>query len=162
MRTAFAENDVGELQMFAETDEIAVLCLEGEFDLANAPQILEEGGRLLADDKQLILDLSDATFIDALVIDAVSRLGTDASKNGARSSCSLVRPRLSNESSRSATSIASCPAHIPEPRPSTRSARCNGRPPNRDHAALCGRKRIVIQPSSSCSSNQVCHRPHQR
>jgi len=82
MRTAFAENDVGELQMFAETDEIAVLCLEGEFDLANAPQILEEGGRLLADDKQLILDLSDATFIDASVIDAVSRLGTDASKNG--------------------------------------------------------------------------------
>ena len=81
MRTAFAENDVGELQVFAETDEIAVLCLEGEFDLANAPQILEEGGRLLAD-KQLILDLSDATFIDASVIDALSRLGTDASKNG--------------------------------------------------------------------------------
>jgi anti-anti-sigma factor len=82
MRTAFAGNDVGELEVFAETDEIAVLCLEGEFDLANAPQIIERGERLLADDKQLILDLSDATFIDASVIDALSRLGAHASKNG--------------------------------------------------------------------------------
>jgi anti-anti-sigma factor len=82
MGTAYAKNEVGELQVFAETNEIAVLCLEGEFDLANAPQIIEQGERLLADDKQLILDLSDATFIDASVIDALSRLGAEASKNG--------------------------------------------------------------------------------
>jgi anti-anti-sigma factor len=82
MGTASPGNDVGELQVFAETDEIAVLCLEGEFDMVNSPQILEQGERLLAADKHLILDLSDATFIDASVIDALSRLGTDANENG--------------------------------------------------------------------------------
>ena len=64
--------------MFAETDEIAGLCLEGEFDLANAPQIIEEAERLVADEKQLILDLSEATFIDSSVIHALLRVGAEA------------------------------------------------------------------------------------
>lgn len=76
------QNEAGELHVFAETDEIAALCLEGEFDLGNAPRIIEEGERLLADDKQVILDLSDATFIDSSVIQALSRVGAEARKNG--------------------------------------------------------------------------------
>ena len=68
--------------MFAETAEIAGLCLEGEFDLANAPQIIEEAERLVADEKQLILDLSEATFIDSSVIHALFRVGAEAKKNG--------------------------------------------------------------------------------
>ena len=75
------QDEAGELHVFAETDEISALCLEGEFDLANAPQIIEEGERLLAD-KQVILDLSDATFIDSSVIQALLRLGAEARKNG--------------------------------------------------------------------------------
>ena len=75
-------NEAGELHVFAETDEIAGLCLEGEFDLANAAQIIEEGERLLADDKQVILDLSDATFIDSSVIHALFRVGAEARNKG--------------------------------------------------------------------------------
>jgi anti-anti-sigma factor len=82
MGTALPRHEVGELQVFAETDEIAVLGLEGEWDLVNSPQILEQGERLLAEEKHLILDLSHATFIDASVINVMSRLGTDASKKG--------------------------------------------------------------------------------
>lgn len=76
------ENETGELHVFAETDEIAALCLAGEFDLANAQQIIEEGERLLADDKQIIVDLSDATFIDSCVIHALFRVGAEARTNG--------------------------------------------------------------------------------
>jgi anti-anti-sigma factor len=68
--------------VFAETDEIAGLSLAGEFDMANAPQIIEEGERLLADDNQVIVDLSDATFIDASVIHALVRVGAEARKDG--------------------------------------------------------------------------------
>ena len=74
--------ELGELQVFAETDEIAGLRLEGEFDVATAPQIFEQCERLLADDKQVILDLSDATFFDSSVIHALFRLGAVARKNG--------------------------------------------------------------------------------
>lgn len=79
---AAPKNQAGELHVFAETDEIAGLRLEGEFDLANAPQIIEEGERLLTDDKQVILDLSEATFIDSSVIHALFRVGAGARKNG--------------------------------------------------------------------------------
>lgn len=76
------QNEGGELRVFAETDEIAGLCLEGEFDLANASQIFEEGERLLADENQVIVDLSNATFIDSSVINALFRVGAEAKKNG--------------------------------------------------------------------------------
>lgn len=79
---AYPQNESGELHVFTETDEIAALCLEGEFDLSNAPQIIAEGERLLADDKQVILDLSEATFIDCSVINALSRVGAEARKTG--------------------------------------------------------------------------------
>ena len=72
------ESEAGELHVLAETDQIAALCLQGEFDLANAPQISEEGERLLADDKELILDLTDASFIDSSVIQALFRLAATA------------------------------------------------------------------------------------
>ena len=82
LMTAPPQYDLGELSVFAETDEIAGLHLEGEFDMANAPLIIEQGERLLADDKQLIVDLSDATFIDSSVVTALFRLGAVARKNG--------------------------------------------------------------------------------
>ena len=76
------QTQAGELDVLAETDEITALRLTGEFDLRNAPQVVDNGERLLADDKQLILDLSEATFIDVAVIHALSRLEAEARKNG--------------------------------------------------------------------------------
>jgi anti-anti-sigma factor len=61
----------GTLHLVPETDEIVALSLVGEFDLANAPRIVEESERVLADEKHLILDLSRATFIDSSVINAL-------------------------------------------------------------------------------------------
>lgn len=76
------QTQAGELDVLAETDEITALRLTGEFDLRNAPQVVDNGERLLADDKQLILDLSEATFIDVAVIHALLRLEAEARKNG--------------------------------------------------------------------------------
>lgn len=76
------QNEPGELHVLAETDEITALRLTGEFDLVNAPQIIENGERLLADGKQVILDLSEATFIDVAVIHALTRVEAEARKNG--------------------------------------------------------------------------------
>jgi anti-anti-sigma regulatory factor len=50
--------------------------------LVNAPQIVEHGERLLTDDKHVILDLSEATFIDVAVIHALSHVKAEAKKNG--------------------------------------------------------------------------------
>ena len=79
---ATPQSEAGELHVFAETDQIAVLCLAREFDLMNAAQIVEEGKRLLADDKQVILDLSEAAFIDLSVIHALFRLAAVARHDG--------------------------------------------------------------------------------
>ena len=75
------QNDVGELHVLAETNEVAALCLEGEFDMANAPQIVGEGEQLLGGGKQLILDLSDATFVDSSAVHALFRLAATARKH---------------------------------------------------------------------------------
>ena len=74
------QNDAGELHVLAETNEIAALCLEGEFDMANAPQIVEEGEQLLRGGKQLILDLTDATFVDSSAVHALFRLAATGRK----------------------------------------------------------------------------------
>jgi anti-anti-sigma factor len=54
--------------------------LDGEFDVVEAPKILEQADRLLDDDKHLIIDLSAARFIDSAVIHALFR--TDANARG--------------------------------------------------------------------------------
>ena len=79
---ASLQNESGELRVLVETDQVAVLCLAREFDLMNAAQIVEEGERLLADDKQVILDLSEATFLDLSVIHALFRLAAVARSAG--------------------------------------------------------------------------------
>ena len=80
--SAALQTEIGELRVVAETDEIAAISLEGEWDLQNAPQIIEAGDRLLADNKQVILDLSATTFIDCAVIHALIDVQAKAQKNG--------------------------------------------------------------------------------
>ena len=79
---ALPQNEAGELHVLAETDQIAVLCLAREFDLMNAAEIVEAGERLLADEKQVILDLSEATFIDLSAIHALFRVAAVARQDG--------------------------------------------------------------------------------
>lgn len=80
--TAPPQNRPGELHGLAETDEIAALWPAGTFDLENASHTIEENERLLADDKQVIFDLSEATFVDGSIIHALFSLGAEARKNG--------------------------------------------------------------------------------
>jgi anti-anti-sigma factor len=56
------------IRVVAETDEIVAVCLEGDFDLSNAPAFGKEVGRALENGNNLILDLSQATFIDSSVV----------------------------------------------------------------------------------------------
>jgi anti-anti-sigma factor len=52
----------------SETDGIVVVCLEGDFDLTNAPQLRDHIDCALETGKDLIVDLSETTFIDSSVI----------------------------------------------------------------------------------------------
>lgn len=72
--------DLGVLRVVPATDEIAVLCLEGEFDMDNAPAIIQESERVLADDKHLIIDLSATTFLDSYAITALFDVAAEAAK----------------------------------------------------------------------------------
>jgi anti-anti-sigma factor len=68
-----AEAAPGTVNVAPVADDIIALCLEGEFDMANSPRLNEEIDRALTDGKHLIVDLSQATFIDSSVINALFR-----------------------------------------------------------------------------------------
>ena len=68
----------GTVNVAPETPDIAVLCLEGELDMADSPRLNEEIDRALSDGKHLIFDLSQATFIDSSVINALFRARKNA------------------------------------------------------------------------------------
>jgi anti-anti-sigma factor len=70
------------LQLTQETDAIVAISLEGEFDMANAHLISEQAEPALNDRNHLILDLSQATFIDSSTIRVLYQLHDAASKNG--------------------------------------------------------------------------------
>ena len=55
----------------SETDGIIAVCLEGDFDLANAPVLRDHVDSALVTGNDLIVDLSQATFIDASVINVL-------------------------------------------------------------------------------------------
>jgi anti-anti-sigma factor len=63
----------GAIRVVPETDAIVTLCLEGDFDLANASTLGDQIDRALVSGNDLILDLSDATFIDSSVINVLVR-----------------------------------------------------------------------------------------
>ena len=63
----------GVIWVVPATDEIVAVCLEGEFDLANARTVGEEIDRSLEGGKDVIFDLSQATFIDSSLIDVLMR-----------------------------------------------------------------------------------------
>jgi anti-anti-sigma factor len=56
------------IHMDSETDGIIAVCLEGEWDMANAPALRDHVDRALESGNDLIVDLSHATFIDSSII----------------------------------------------------------------------------------------------
>jgi anti-sigma B factor antagonist len=54
----------------AEPD-VAVVCVKGEHDLDTAPSLREQLGALQAESCSVILDLSEATFIDSSILAAI-------------------------------------------------------------------------------------------
>ena len=68
-----SEHRHGVIRVVPETDEIVAVCLEGEFDLTNAPSFRDEADRALETGDGLIFDLSEATFIDSSVIHVIVR-----------------------------------------------------------------------------------------
>ena len=73
LASSLSKHQQGVISVVPETEEIVALCLEGEFDMANAPAVREEIDRTLEDGKHLIVDLSEATFIDSSFIDVLLR-----------------------------------------------------------------------------------------
>lgn len=61
----------GTIGVVLETEEIAAVCLEGDFDVTNASALRGQIDRELMDGNSLILDLSQATFIDSHIIHAL-------------------------------------------------------------------------------------------
>ena len=61
----------GAIRVNSETDGIVALCLEGDFDLANAAVLRDHIDSALETGKHLIVDLSEATFIDSSVINVL-------------------------------------------------------------------------------------------
>lgn len=68
-----SERRAGSIRVVRETDGILAVCLEGEFDLANAPTLVDQIDLALETGKDLVLDLSEATFIDSSVINVMMR-----------------------------------------------------------------------------------------
>jgi anti-sigma B factor antagonist len=70
MSTRF-ELEAPVIHVVEATEAITALDLEGEFDMSMALSISEQAQRALANDKHLIINLSDATFIDSSVVHAL-------------------------------------------------------------------------------------------
>jgi anti-anti-sigma factor len=66
-----SRNSGGTVRVVPATDGIVAVCLEGEFDIANVSVLTDELGNALAGDDDLILDLSETTFIDSSIIQAL-------------------------------------------------------------------------------------------
>ena len=62
------EHRAGVLQVDSEPDGIVAVCVQGDFDVANVSALRDEVDKTLASGDDLILDLSEASFIDSSVI----------------------------------------------------------------------------------------------
>ena len=58
----------GAIRVVPERDDVVAVCLEGEFDVSNVSTLREQVDHALERGNDLILDLSQATFIDSSVI----------------------------------------------------------------------------------------------
>ena len=75
MHASLSSSEVcdGVIRVLPETDEIVAISLEGDFDARNAAAFDTEVAHVLGDVNNLILDLSEATFIDSSVVHVLVR-----------------------------------------------------------------------------------------
>ena len=72
------ENGRAAVRVVPETDEILTVCLEGDFDLTNAQVLDDRIDQALERGNGLIVDLSEATFIDASIVHVLMRASETA------------------------------------------------------------------------------------
>jgi anti-sigma B factor antagonist len=65
------ENEGGVIHLVDVTKTTTALDLEGEFDLIGAPVLMGHAQRLFDDGRNVIINLSDATFIDSSIVNAL-------------------------------------------------------------------------------------------
>jgi anti-anti-sigma factor len=66
--TVGSEEGPGTIRVVLERDGVVAVCLDGEFDLANASVLRDEIDGALSSGDDVIVDLAQATFIDSSVI----------------------------------------------------------------------------------------------
>jgi anti-sigma B factor antagonist len=77
-----SDERTGVIRVVAEANDIAAVCLEGDWDLTNAPSLRDHFDRALESENGCILDLSGATFIDSSIIHALVRASRVARSRG--------------------------------------------------------------------------------
>lgn len=70
------------IEVVHATDEIVALDLGGEFDISTAPELTQHVEHVLASGKHLIVNLSDATFIDSSIVHALFAADAAARASG--------------------------------------------------------------------------------
>ena len=73
-----SEHQQGVIRVDRETDDIVAVCLEGDFDRTNASAVDAYIDLALDAGNDLILDFSDASFIDSSIIHVVVRAARSA------------------------------------------------------------------------------------
>ena len=104
------EHHDGAIRVVSETAQIVAVCLEGDFDLTNAPALDSQINRSLDGGTDLILDLSEASFIDSSVIHVVVRAAQSAGAESKPSCFNSAQQPSSSASSKSPTSNKCYPA----------------------------------------------------
>jgi anti-anti-sigma factor len=82
--TIGSEEGGSAIRVVPERVGVAAVCLDGEFDMANASLLSDEIEETLASGDDLILDLSQATFIDSSVIHVLFASARAAAARGRR------------------------------------------------------------------------------
>ena len=77
-----SEDREGVIRVVPEANQIVVVCLEGDFDRTNVPALCDQIDGALGTANDLIVDLSEATFIDASVIHVLERVSETAKDRG--------------------------------------------------------------------------------
>ena len=72
----------GVVRVVPEEDRIVAICLDGSFDRMNAPALGDQIHRALESGNDVVVDLSEATFIDCSVIHVLVRASKAASRLG--------------------------------------------------------------------------------
>ena len=73
-----SEHPPGAIRFVREMDKVVAVCLDGDFDRTNVSALDAQIDVALQEGNDLILDMSDATFVDSSVIHAVVRAAQSA------------------------------------------------------------------------------------